>query len=918
MALASIALISRSQRDGPGRPQSQEHDMPSAKQIYLIDGTAYIYRAYHAIRSLSNSKGFPTNAIFGFTRMLIKLIEERQPRFVGMFFDAKGPTFRHERYPEYKANRPPMPDDMAAQIPHIKAVTAAFRIPVLEMEGFEADDLIGTAARRAEAEGFEVVLVTGDKDFVQLLSESISIWDPMKDRTTLVADFRRANDLEPAQMIDVMGLAGDTADNVPGVPGIGPKTALTLIRNYQSIDGLYAQLDEITKPKQRANLEAYRDQAYLSRDLVRIQTDVPLDFSAAAFAHQSPDQARLADLFQTFEFRQLQQDFAEPAERPEKKYHAVMDAAALDDLLARLTSAGCFALDTETTSQHPMHAKLVGVSVALEPHAAYYIPCGHSYLGAPAQLARETVLERLRPLLEDPDVAKIGQNIKYDAIVLARHGVDLAGIAHDTMLASYLLNPSKRSHGLDQIALDFLGHKNIAYEDVAGKGRHSVTFDMVTLDKAIPYACEDADITLMACQALAPQIEAIGLGDLMAKVELPLIPVLMRMEMNGVRLDTERLRALSISFQKQLEALEDSIHALAGEVFNIKSSQQLGQILFEKLNLPVQKKTKKKTGYSTDVEVLTKLAEMHELPAMVLRHRALAKLKSTYVDALVELIHPETGRVHTSFNQTVTATGRLSSSDPNLQNIPIRTAEGREIRKAFVPPEGWQILSADYSQVELRILAHYARDPLLIQAFAENEDIHTRTACEVFGIEPETITDELRRHAKVINFGIIYGMGPFSLAQDLGISQKMAKTYIDNYFDRYPGVKNFIDQTIETARETRQTSTLLGRIRLLPEIDSRNRNIRQFAERTAVNTPIQGTAADLIKLAMIEVDRRLQEEKYRAQMLLSVHDEIVLEVPREEIDAVGAMVRTAMEDIWELGVPLKVNLAAGNNWAEAH
>ncbi|MBL0712345.1 MAG: DNA polymerase I [Desulfosarcina sp.] len=892
--------------------------MATTRQIYLIDGTAYIYRAYHAIRNLSDSKGFPTNAIFGFTRMLIKLIEERQPHFIAMFFDARGPTFRHERYPEYKANRPPMPDDMAAQIPHIKEVTAAFQIPILEMAGFEADDLIGTVARRAEAAGFDVVMVSGDKDFVQLLTERISIWDPMKARAVALADFRRNNGLEPPQMIDVMGLSGDTADNIPGVPGIGPKTALELIRTYQSIDGVYEHLEDITKPRQRANLEAHRDEAFLSRDLVRIQTEAPLDFSPARFRRQPPDRDRLADLFQTFEFRQLQQAFADPAARPEKHYKAVMNEDDLDRLIDKLARAGRFALDTETTSRHPMRAELVGVSVAYEANSAYYIPCAHRYLGAPPQLARQTVLERLRPLLEDPAIGKIGQNIKYDAIVLDRHGIHLQGIVYDTMIASYLLNPSKRSHSLDQIALDFLGHKNTTFQDVAGKGRQSVTFDMVTLDKAVPYSCEDADITLMACQALTPKIEAIGLKDLFEKVELPLIPVLMRMEMTGVLLDTGRLRKLSLSFHKQLGTLEASIHALAGETFNIKSSQQLGQILFEKLGFPVQKKTKKRTGYSTDVEVLTKLAEMHELPALVLRHRALAKLKSTYVDALMELIHPETGRVHTSFNQTVTATGRLSSSDPNLQNIPIRTEEGREIRKAFVPPEGWRILAADYSQVELRILAHYARDEILIRAFAEDEDIHARTASEVFEIDPEMITDELRRHAKVINFGILYGMGPFSLSQDLGISQKMAKTYIDNYFNHYRGVKNFIDQTIATARETRQTSTLLGRIRLLPEIDSKNHNIRQFAERTAVNTPIQGTAADLIKLAMIEVDRHLADQRYRARMLLSVHDEIVLEVPLEEIDPVGAMVRSAMENIWELAVPLKVNLAVGQNWAEAH
>ncbi|MGD8241666.1 MAG: DNA polymerase I, partial [Desulfobacterales bacterium] len=816
--------------------------MATAPKIYLIDGTAYVYRAYHAIRSLSNSQGFPTNAIFGFTRMLMKLIEERQPQFVGMFFDAKGPTFRHTRYPQYKANRPPMPEDMAAQIPPIKEVTAAFRIPVLEMSGFEADDLIGTVARQAEAAGFEVILVTGDKDFEQLLTPRVSIWDPMKDRALALTAFRRDRGLEPPQMIEVMGLSGDTADNVPGVPGIGPKTALALIRAYQSIDGLYAHLEDITKPKQRANLETYRDQAFLSRDLVRIHTQAPLAFAPETFQYRQPDQERLTELFQTFEFRQLQHAFAGPAERPEKHYQAVTNAADLAALISAMTAAGRFALDTETTSPHPMRALLVGLSVAWEPHVAYYIPCGHRYLGAPSQLDRETVLNRLRPLLENPLVEKIGQNIKYDAIVLARHGVDLQGIAYDTMIASYLLNPSKRSHSLDQIALDFLGHKNITYEEVAGKGRQQVTFDMVPLEEAVPYACEDADITLLAYQTLVPQIEALALTDLMKRVELPLIPVLMRMEMNGVLLDTDRLRTLSGSFQKQLEAVEAEIHTLAGESFNIKSSQQLGQILFEKLGLPVQKKTKKKTGYSTDVEVLTKLAAMHELPALVLRHRALAKLKSTYVDALMDLIDPQTGRVHTSFNQTVTATGRLSSSDPNLQNIPIRTAEGREIRKAFVAPEGWRILSADYSQVELRILAHYSEDQILIRAFEADEDIHTRTACEVFAIDPQMISDELRRHAKVINFGIIYGMGPFSLAQDLGISQKMAKTYIDNYFSRYQGVKRFIDQTIEKARTTRQTSTLLGRIRLLPEIDSKNHNIRQFAERTAVNTPIQGTA----------------------------------------------------------------------------
>jgi DNA polymerase-1 len=528
------------------------------------------------------------------------------------------------------------------------------------------------------------------------------------------------------------------------------------------------------------------------------------------------------------------------------------------------------------------------------------------------------VLERLQSVLADPTIEKIGQNIKYDWMVLRRHGVDLAGVDFDTMVASYLINPGKRAHGLDQIALDYLGHKNITYAEVAGKGKAAVTFDQVTLEKAVPYACEDADITMAAHDEFVPLLQERGLTDLMKQVEMPLLPVLLGMEMAGVCVDRDRLRDLSTSFAGQLDILEQQIYENAGEAFNVNSSQQLGRILFEKLDLPVQKKTKKKTGYSTDVEVLTKLARSHELPALVLRHRTLAKLKSTYADALLEMIHAETGRIHTSFNQTVAATGRLSSSDPNLQNIPIRTEEGREIRKAFVPREGWTFLSADYSQIELRILAHCSEDPILIKAFKDDEDIHTRTAAEVFQVFPQMISDDLRRQAKAINFGIIYGMSAYGLARELEISNKMAQTYIDHYFARYQGVKAFIDKTIETAHDTRQTSTLLGRIRQLPDIASTNRNVRQFAERTAINTPIQGTAADLIKLAMIDVDRTLRKKRMKTTMLLSVHDEIIFEVPPEEIDDANALVREEMEGVWDLAVPLKVNVACGQNWAEAH
>ncbi|MCG6894892.1 MAG: DNA polymerase I [Desulfobacteraceae bacterium] len=891
-------------------------DRPREKTIYLVDGSAYIHRAYHAIRGLSNSRGMPTNALFGFTRMLIKLMEERNPAFVGMFFDAKGPTFRHDLYEAYKANRPPMPEDLRVQIAPIKEVTAGFHIPVIEEEGFEADDLIGTLARTAQSQGYFVIMVTGDKDFMQLVTPHAVIWDPMKEISIDEPEVRNRFGVEPRQVIDIMALAGDSSDNVPGVPGIGPKTASKLIQTFGSLDALYDRLEEVGAKKQRENLDRHRDQAFLSRRLVTIRTDAPMAFRPADLARAEPDRQRLGALFAEYEFRQLQQTFSETTAQQKTDYRLVTRLEEISELASRLGAAPRFALDTETTSENPNAAELVGISFSDRAGRAWYIPVGHHV--AEEQSDREQALQVLRPLLEDPAVAKVGQNIKYDWIVLDRHGVNLQGVTFDTMLGSYLLNPSKRSHGLDQIALDFLGRKTISFEEVAGKDGKAVGFRNVPLDKAVPYACEDADVTLAACEVLEPMLEEAGLTELMQTVEMPLVPVLMRMEMRGVCVDTDRLRELSASFQERMTVLEERIYEMAGERFNVKSSQQLGHILFDKLGLPVQKKTKKKTGYSTDMDVLTTLAERHELPALVLQHRTLAKLKSTYADALLDLVRPETDRIHTSFNQTVTATGRLSSSEPNLQNIPIRTEEGREIRKAFVPEPGWSLLSADYSQIELRILAHCAEDTILIKAFEEGEDIHTRTAAEIFQVFPEMVDDELRRQAKVINFGIIYGMSPFGLSKALGISQKMAKTYIDHYFERYSGVKRFIDETIRTARATHRCATLLGRIRRLPEINSGNRNVRQFAERTAVNTPVQGTAADLIKLAMIRVDERLRGQGLETAMLLSVHDEIVFESPPGERDTVERLVRDAMENVWQLRVPLKVNLAWGENWALAH
>ncbi|MFO8113588.1 MAG: DNA polymerase I, partial [Desulfosalsimonadaceae bacterium] len=644
----------------------------------------------------------------------------------------------------------------------------------------------------------------------------------------------------------------------------------------------------------------------------------PVDFDLSTLEMIPPDNTRLGVLFKELEFSALQKEFPVTADLSGKTYQSVSDAGALDRLVDALRKAGRFAVDTETTSVTAVRADLVGLSFSIEPGQAFYVPCGHR-ADAGKQLEPAAVISALKDLLEDVHTEKIGQNIKYDMTVLSRHGIELAGVVFDTMIASYLLNPDKRSHSLEQIALDLLDHPMISYSDVTVVDGHKVdSFAEVPVDAATVYACEDADVTLEASRLLGPKIAASGLQPLMDTVEMPLVPVLARMERTGIRVDTNRLRAMSKELAEELDTIRDDIFTLAGEEFNINSSQQLGVILFEKMGLPKQKKTKKKTGYSTDVEVLTSLAAIHELPAMILRHRTLSKLKSTYVDALVELVNPETGRVHTSFNQTVTATGRLSSSNPNLQNIPVRTDAGKDVRRAFIPDEGARFLSADYSQIELRLLAHYADDQKLIDAFLNDEDIHARTAAEVFMASPAMVTSELRRQAKTINFGIIYGMGAYSLSRELGISQKMARTYIDNYFYKYQGVKAYMDETLERARKTGQVSTELGRIRFLPDINSTNSNVRAFAERMAINMPIQGTAADLLKLAMIRVDKAIADRRLKAAMLLTVHDEMVFEVPAEEMEEMKALVKETMENVWKLKVPLKVNLAVGDNWAEAH
>jgi DNA polymerase-1 len=836
-----------------------------------------------------------------------------------MFFDSRGPTFRHEIFPDYKANRPAMADEMAVQIPYIKEITEGFRIPIIEQKGYEADDLIGTYARRAEKEGFFVIMVTGDKDFIQLITDNCVIWDPMKDVHIDRESVEETYGIEPWQMVDVLGLAGDASDNIPGVPGIGQKTALSLLKAYPDLRSIYENIDRIKSRSQREKLVSNKEQAFLSRKLAAIETEVDFPADLSAFRRGPADPEKLGRLFQELEFRQLQKQYPAIKEKAPCEYLALTDEKAVIDLVEELKASGRFAIDTETTSPDPLKAKLVGISLAMEENRAFYLPCAHVGPGSGRQVGCERLLSIFREVLEDPHIEKIGQNIKYDWMVLRRCGVDLAGVVFDTMVASYLISPAKRAHNLDQIALDYLDYKMISYQEAVQDGDKRLDcFDQVAVEKATGYACEDADITLRAWSALRPKLNAAGLEPLFETVEMPLIPVLMRMEEVGVLVDKERLREISKDLSLQLAQSEARIYEQAGECFNINSSQQLGRVLFEKLKLPVQKKTKKKTGYSTDVDVLTALCDRHDLPAEILHYRSLAKLKSTYVDALFDLINPRTGRIHTSYNQTVTATGRLSSSCPNLQNIPIRTEAGRDVRRAFIPRQGWHFVSLDYSQVELRLLAHYSADEILIESFLSDEDVHARTASEVFRADPVSVTSELRRQAKVINFGIIYGMGAYSLSKELGISQKMAKTIIDQYFARYSGVKRFIDETIEHARQFRQVSTELGRIRFLPDIDSSNHNVRAFAERTAVNTRIQGTAADLLKLAMIRSDQLISEQGLASRMLLTVHDELVFEVPPEELDTVRTEIREVMENIWSFEVPLKVNVASGKDWAEAH
>ncbi len=900
--------------------------------LALIDGPNYVYRAYHAIRQLSNSRGEPTNAIYGYVQMLRGVLSQLQPTHVAVAFDPKCGTFRNEMYAEYKAHRPPMPEDLSVQWPHVWKVTEAFRLPLLCIDNFEADDVIATLARQAEAQGWDVTIVSSDKDLMQLVDERIHMLDTMKSKRFDAAAVSEKWGVEPEQLLDLLALAGDSSDNIPGVPGIGPKTAAELIATYGDLESILAHAGEIKQPKRRENLIEYAEDARLSYRLAKLCEEVPVGVSLDDLAMQPPDRIRLAKLFAELEFRRLLEEFSgepsEPnkAEQPETVNQQrtdvlVDDEQALKQLVKALEGAELIAVDTETTSLNCHDADIVGLSFSVKSGEGWYVPIGHRPADmlepTPKQLPADQVLAALKPVLENRDKAKCGHNLKYDAQVFRRAGIDLAGVRYDSMLLAYCLYPGKYPPSLDNTAADYLNHTCIPYSEVAGKGAKQVGFDLVPVNQALPYASEDAEVSLRLARYLKVQLEKEGRLERHNDIELPLSHVLADMEWVGTRLDESELARLSREFGKRLVELEGQIHAAAGGEFNIQSPKQLGEVMFERLELPNGKKTKS-GQWATGQEVLESLAEEHEAPRLILAVRQLSKLKSTYTDALQKLVHPETGRVHTSYNQAITTTGRLSSSDPNLQNIPIRSEEGRRIRKAFVAEAGNVLLSADYSQIELRLMAHFSNDAALKTAFEQGLDIHAATAAAVNQVDVSAVTREMRRHAKIINFGILYGMSAFGLSKQLGVGRTESQAFIDAYFAQYPTVRAFMDETLEKARAQGYVETLLGHRVYVPEINGKNGMQRAYAERTAINAPLQGSAADIIKVAMIRLHQRLQEEAPEAHMTLQVHDELVVECPQQQADMVSSIMREVMENAVELSVPLTVDIGQGANWFEAH
>lgn len=908
--------------------------MTAPNPVVLVDGSSYLYRAFHALPPLTNSKGVPTGAVKGVINMVRRLAKDYPHCHIAVVFDAKGKTFRDEIYQQYKANRPAMPDDLRPQVEPIHQIIRAMGIPLLMVDGVEADDVIGTLAREANEHQCDVVVSTGDKDMAQLVGPHVTLVNTMTDSKMDVAGVTEKFGLPPERIIDFLALMGDKVDNIPGVPGVGQKTALGLLQALGSLDDLYANLDKVASLDIRGakslapKLADNKEQAYLSYQLATIKTDVPLDVKLQDLLPGEEDTETLRQLFTELEFKSWVSELEQPragtsepsastAAAPDIDYQTVLTEHEFTSWLARLQQAELFAFDTETTSLDYMQAKIVGVSFAVEPGKAAYVPFGHDYLGAPPQLSEEAVLQALKPLLEDEDRKKVGQNLKYDAHVLQNHGITLRGIAFDTMLESYVLNSLGR-HDMDTLALAHLGHSNVRFEDIAGKGAKQLTFNQIELDQAAPYAAEDADITLRLHHQLWPRLEQEPeLVHVFTSIELPLVKVLTRIEHNGAFLNAAALAQQSEELNSTINDLKDQAFALAGQEFNLASPKQLGCILFDELKIPVKKRTA--TGApSTAEEVLQELAHEHELPRVILQHRGLAKLKSTYTDKLPKMINPATGRVHTSYHQAVTATGRLSSADPNLQNIPIRTEEGRRIRQAFVAPAGNKIVAADYSQIELRIMAHLSQDPGLLSAFSEGLDVHTATAAEVFGVPLEEVTSDQRRSAKAINFGLIYGMSAFGLARQLLIGRKEAQQYIDLYFERYPGVQRYMDDTRKLAARQGYVQTLGGRRLYLPEINARNGMRRQAAERTAINAPMQGTAADIIKLAMIDIHNWLEQSQVSAKMIMQVHDELVFEVAQAQVEDFGAELERRMAQAMTLDVPLLVEVGVGDNWDEAH
>jgi len=927
-------------------------NMSTKIPVILVDGSSYLYRAFHALPPLTNSKGNPTGAVKGVINMMRRLQKDYPESTLVVVFDAKGKTFRDDIYPEYKANRPSMPDELRSQIEPIHNIIQAMGLPMLVIDGVEADDVIGTLALEATAAEQPVIISTGDKDIAQMVNEHITLVNTMTntllDREGVIEKFG----IPPELIIDYLALLGDKSDNIPGVPGVGEKTALGLLQGLGSLDNIYARLDEVAAlefrgaKKMAPKLEEHKELAYLSYTLATIKTDVEMPMPLGELKNSEPDQTALLALFKDMEFKTwieettaeintpasfeltsvteaasdepLEEMLAPEQDDSEKDYQTVLTKQDFSEWLEKIKTATLVAVDTETTSLDYMRAELVGISIAVEANQAAYIPFGHDYLGAPDQLSKDYVLESIKPLLENPEIKKVGQNLKYDMSVLAQHGIQLQGIAFDTMLESYVLDSVATRHDMDSLALKYLDQTTTSFTDVAGKGAAQITFNQVPLEEAGPYAAEDADITLRLHDALWPQVcNHPTLEKVFTEIELPLIPVLSRIERTGAKVDDTLLFTQSQELSERLAELETQAWDLAGQEFNLASPKQLGEILFTKLEIPVLKKTAKGAP-STKEEVLQELALEYPLPKVILEHRGLAKLKSTYTDKLPTMINPTTKRIHTSYHQAGTATGRLSSSDPNLQNIPIRTAEGRRVRQAFIASPGSKLVAADYSQIELRIMAHLSEDPSLLSAFAAGQDIHRATAAEVFAVETEAVTIDQRRSAKAINFGLIYGMSAFGLARQLNIGRKQAAEYIELYFARYPGVQNYMNNIRHSAAENGYVETVYGRRLYLPEINARNGMLRQGAERTAINAPMQGTAADIIKIAMINVDSWLESSGLKSRMIMQVHDELVLEVPESELEVVKQGLTERMESAAELLVPLVVDVGVGDNWDEAH